>query len=155
MYKKYSSVEWVGVAMFNLEDCLAFITNRSGKIFSEALEKEFRPYNITRSQWIAMYYINTHKSMTQRELAEELSIKEPSVVRLLQKLEAEGYLLRSIDDADKRMKQIQLSDLGTQVCLKLLPIAEKFKQDTIAGISQDDLRIFESVLQRMVDNTRK
>lgn len=96
--------------MFNLDDCMAFIANRSAKIFAEALEKEFRPYNMTRSQWIAMYYIYTSESITQRELADKMSIKEPSVVRLLQKLESEGFLHRSGTHADKRVKQLELSD---------------------------------------------
>jgi len=42
--------------MFNLDDCMAFITSQSAKIFSEALERRFRPYNVTRAQWIVLYY---------------------------------------------------------------------------------------------------
>lgn len=140
--------------LFNLEDCLAFVTNRSGKIFAEALEKEFRPYHITRSQWIAMYYIYIQESITQRELAEEMSIKEPSVVRLLQKLEYDGLIYRSATNSDKRVKQLELSDKGVKVCLDLMPIAEKFKNDTIAGISKDDLETFKHVLSIMVENTK-
>ncbi|MEK4209336.1 MarR family winged helix-turn-helix transcriptional regulator [Paenibacillus sp. FSL R10-2788] len=118
------------------------------------MEKEFRPYHITRSQWIAMYYIYIQESITQRELAEEMSIKEPSVVRLLQKLEYDGLIYRSATNSDKRVKQLELSDKGVKVCLDLMPIAEKFKNDTIAGISKDDLETFKHVLSIMVENTK-
>lgn len=145
----------VGVHLFNLDDCLAFITNRSAKQFAEALEKEFRPYNMTRSQWIAMYYIYTNEFITQRELAEKMSIKEPSVVRLLQKMESEGCLRRIGTHMDKRVKQLELTDKGIQICLDLMPIAEKFKNDTVAGISEDDLQTFQDVLSMMVQNASK
>lgn len=141
--------------MFNLDDCIAFITNRSAKIFAEQLEKDFRPYNMTRSQWIAMYYIYTSESITQRELADKMSIKEPSVVRLLQKLESEGFLNRSGIHTDKRVKRLELSEKGIQVYLDLLPVAEKFKNDTIASISEDDLLTFKNVLNIMVSNVLK
>ncbi|MGM1019831.1 MAG: MarR family winged helix-turn-helix transcriptional regulator [Bacillota bacterium] len=141
--------------MFNLNDCIAFIANRSAKIFAEALEKEFRPYNMTRSQWIAMYYIYTSESITQRELADKMSIKEPSVVRLVQKLESEGFLHRSGTHADKRVKQLELSDKGVQIYLDLLPVAEKFKDDTITSMSEEDLQTFKNVLSVMVENASK
>ncbi|MNW54041.1 Transcriptional regulator SlyA [compost metagenome] len=141
--------------MFNLDDCITCITNRCAKIFAEELEKEFRPHNMTRSQWISMYYIYTSESITQRELADKMSIKEPSVVRLLQKLESEGFLNRSGIHRDKRVKQLELSEKGVQVYLDLLPVAEKFKNDTIAGISEDDLQTFKNVLNIMVSNASK
>jgi MarR family transcriptional regulator, transcriptional regulator for hemolysin len=141
--------------LFNLDDCLAFITNRSGKIFSEALENEFRPYRLTRSQWIAMYYIYTHESITQRELADKMVIKEPSVVRLLQKLDAEGFLNRIGTQTDKRVKQLELTAKGEQVCLELIPIAENFKNNTVQGISEEDLQTFKRVLNVMTQNATK
>lgn len=92
------------LTLFHLDDCLAFITNKSSKLFAEALDNEFRPYHITRSQWIAMYYIFNNSPITQRELADKMGIKEPSVVRLLQKLESEDLLCRNGTDKDKRIK---------------------------------------------------
>lgn len=141
--------------MFNLEDCIAFIANRSGKIFADELEKAFRPFNMTRSQWIVMYYIYTSASISQRELADKMGIKEPSVVRLLQKLEYDGLLHRSGTHTDKRVKQLELSPRGVQVYLDLLPIAEKFKNDTIAGIPESDLQTLTKVLSLMVANATK
>ncbi|MBA9084334.1 DNA-binding MarR family transcriptional regulator [Fontibacillus solani] len=139
--------------MFNLDDCLAFITNRSGKIFAEALENEFRPSRITRSQWIAMYYIYTNESITQRELADKMAIKEPSVVRLLQKLEFENLLYRSGSNTDKRIKQLELTAKGQQICLALIPTAESFKNYTVRGIPEEDLQTFQRVLNTMIHNT--
>lgn len=141
--------------LFNLDDCLAFITNQSAKLFAEALENEFRPYNITRSQWVAMYYIYTNESITQRKLADKMAIKEPSVVRLLQKLELDGLLRRSGTTADKRIKQLELSDKGIKVCTELIPIAENFKSNTVHGIPEEDLQTFKRVLELMTKNTLK
>ncbi|CAH2716553.1 Transcriptional regulator SlyA [Neobacillus rhizosphaerae] len=102
-----------------------------------------------------MYYIYINESITQRELADKMSIKEPSVVRLLQKLESEGLLHRSSTNEDKRIKKLELSDRGVQLYLDLLPVAEKFKNDTIANIPEDDLQTFKNVLNTMVENTSK
>lgn len=141
--------------MFNLDDCLAFIVNRSGKLFAEALENDFRPYGVTRSQWIAMYYIYTHESITQRELADKMVIKEPSVVRLLQKLESDGLLSRTGTQTDKRVKQLVLTTKGEQLCLHLMPVAQRFKDHTIQGIPEEDLQTFQRVLATMTQNASR
>jgi DNA-binding MarR family transcriptional regulator len=141
--------------MFNLDDCLAFITSRSAKIFAEALEKRFRPYNVTRVQWIAMYYILKSDSITQRELADKMCIKGPTVVPMLQKLEADGLMLRSGKDTDKRVKHLKLTEKGIRLCDDLTPVVEKFKNDTIAGIDPEALQIMERVLNTMVENAQK
>lgn len=141
--------------MFKIDNCLAFITNQSGKIFSEALEKDLRPYGITRSQWITLYFIYETPRITQKELANKMAIKEPSIVRLIQRLESEGLLDRIQDENDKRNKQLQLTTKGTNKCLTLLPVTEKFKNDTIKGISEEDLETCMRVLNTMVKNTKK
>ena len=61
--------------MFNLDDCIGFVTLRSGKVLSDTLEKDLAPFNITRAQWIAMYYIYNGDNITQRELADKSFFK--------------------------------------------------------------------------------
>lgn len=141
--------------MFNLDDCIAFITCQSGKIFAEALEKGLRPYNITRAQWIAMHYIQGSKNITQRELADKMSVKQPTVVRLLQKMEAEGYLQRSGTYEDKRVKCLELTDKGDRAYHDILPVAEKFKNETVAGIDEKDLQTLKDALNIMIKNASK
>jgi DNA-binding MarR family transcriptional regulator len=143
------------VNTFDLDDCLAFITSRSAKIFAEALERRFRPYNVTRAQWIAMYYILKSESITQRELAEKMCIKGPTAVTMLHKMEADGFMLRSGNDTDKRVKHLKLTEKGMRLCTDLTPLVEEFKNDTIAGIDPEELQMMKRVLNTMVENAQK
>lgn len=139
--------------MFNLDDCFALITSRSGKIFAKTLDEILSSHGVLRTQWIAMYYIHISDKITQKELADKMVIREPTVARLLQKMEIDGFLYRRGCDNDKRIKCLKLTDLGTEEFLKLLPIVENFKNHTIAGISEEDLQTFTNVLNKMVENT--
>ncbi|MGE4485360.1 MAG: MarR family winged helix-turn-helix transcriptional regulator [Oscillospiraceae bacterium] len=141
--------------MFNLDDCIAFITARSAKTFVKALERRFRPYEISRIQWIALYYIYTGNAITQRGLADKMSVKEPTVVRLLQEMEQDGLVTRSGSDTDKRVRFPSLTEKGERICTELIPVVEKFKNDTIAGISREDLDVLTRTLGKMVENAQK
>jgi DNA-binding MarR family transcriptional regulator len=141
--------------MFNLDDCFALITSKSAKVFKESLEGRFRRFNVTRAQWMAMYYIYVSKEITQRELADKLCVKEPTLARLLQKLEFDGYVCRSNCSSDKRVNHLLLTEKGTKICLDLISVAETFKNDTIADIDEEDLHIFKKVLNKMTENALK
>ena len=139
--------------MFNLDDCFALITSRSGKVFATRLEGRLASSGITRAQWIAMYYIYNSECITQRCLADKMTIKEPTVVRMIQKMEYDGFICRSGCHNDKRKKYLKLTEKGSKIYLELLPVVEKFKDDTIADISDEDLKVFKSVIEKMVENT--
>ena len=138
--------------MFNLDDCIACITSRSAKKLADCLEKRLNYYNITRTQWIALYYININKPITQKQLADKMSLKEPTVVRLLDKMEALGWVIRVNSDNDKRIKLLSLTDNGQQIEKDMLDVAVKFRNDVINDISSKELESYKSVLNKMLSN---
>ncbi|WMJ22727.1 MarR family transcriptional regulator [Paludicola sp. MB14-C6] len=140
--------------MFNLDDCIACITSRSAKILADCFEKRLNFYNITRTQWIALYYVNINKMITQKQLADKMSLKEPSVVRLLDKMEALGWITRISSENDKRIKTLKLTDSGKKIEAEMLSVAEGFRNDVIRDISSQDIDIYNSVLSKMLDNIK-
>ncbi len=138
--------------MFNLDDCIAFVTCKGAKDLADTLEKRLNNFNITRSQWIALYYIKNNNMITQKQLADKMSLKEPSVVRLLDKMELYGWVNRISSNDDKRMKFLILTDSGKEIETAMLDVAEKFKSDVLNGISHEDLDVFKSTLNKMLIN---
>jgi DNA-binding MarR family transcriptional regulator len=140
--------------MFNLDDCIACITSRSAKLLADSLEKRLNYYNITRTQWIALYYISVNEMITQKKLADKMSIKEPTVVRLLDKIEALDWITRISSDNDKRVKCLKLTPKGKKIETEMLDIAENFKNDVIRDISPEELDNYKSVLNKMLSNIK-
>ncbi|HBE85554.1 MAG TPA: MarR family transcriptional regulator [Lachnoclostridium sp.] len=138
--------------MFNLDDCIAFVTCKGAKDLADTLEKRLNNFNITRSQWIALYYIKNNNMITQKQLADKMSLKEPSVVRLLDKMELYGWVNRISSNDDKRMKFLILTESGKDIETAMLDVAEKFKSDVLDGISPEDLDVFKSTLNKMLIN---
>ncbi|MGD1822832.1 MAG: MarR family winged helix-turn-helix transcriptional regulator [Pleomorphochaeta sp.] len=139
--------------MFNLDDCFALITSRSGKVFAKVLDEELLTHGIPRTEWIAMYYIYNSENITQKGLADKMSVREPTIARMLQKMENNDFLLRIGSEEDKRIKYLSLTKKGESLFLNLLPIVEEFKKNTILGIDEKDLEIFSKVLNKMIENS--
>lgn len=140
------------IIMFDLDDCIAFITCRSARKLADCLEKRLNYHNITRSQWIALYYIKNNNMITQKQLSDKMSLKEPSVVRLIDKMEILGWVNRVNNESDKRTKLLTLTSNGQKIETEMQAIAEKFKSDVLNGLSQQDLDNFKSTLSKMLEN---
>ncbi len=92
---------------------------------------------------------------SQEELAQELCINKSTVARNLNCLEEKGYISREPLPNDKR----QFSVHPTQKLLAVIPEIKKASLEWMAllshGIPQNELDIFDSVLERMQARARE
>lgn len=139
--------------MFKLEDCLAYLASRHSKELAAILEKKLSETGITRVQWMALYHIHENRDITQKELAELLGSKEPTVVRLIDRMEKEDLVARI--HLDRRTNAIELTEKGNTVYEEGLVIAEQFKNDALRDIPEEYMEQFIWVLNKMIENTEE
>lgn len=122
------------------------------KVISEAFGRRLKGTDVTRIQWIAMYYLNKYKEMKQVQLATMMNLKPSTVTRLLDRMENNGLSERYTNPDSKREIIIKLTEKGNKKIEKLLPYGDKFNNDLVKDISQDELEIFQRVMDKMLDN---
>ena len=139
---------------FLLEDCIAFIACRDAKRLADSVERKLTPHNITRVQWNALYYIDLQKdeTITQRELADCMGLREPTMVRLIDRMEKNGLLKRVTSKQDRRRNNLVLTKKGSEINEKLCGIVNKLKAERESGIPEDDLATFKRVFKQIVEN---
>lgn len=122
------------------------------KQISEAFGRRLQHTDITRIQWIALYYIHTNKKISQRELSKLMCVKDSSAGRLIDRMEREGMVERERSEKDRRTIFLSLTEKGEELYKEIIPYGLKFNDDLIEGIDEQDLRIYEKVLNKMIEN---
>lgn len=89
---------------------------------------------------------------TQRALALELEIEGPTLVRLLDNLESQGWIERRSVEGDRRAKQIVLTDEGHGQEREVDVIAQRFRAEIMKGIDPEDMEIAIKVMGQMSRN---
>nr|WP_303740756.1 MarR family transcriptional regulator [Lutispora saccharofermentans] len=107
---------------------------------------------ITRVQWIALYYVKAKGRISQRDLSNLMNVKDSSAGRLIDRLERDGLIERERNDFDRRVIYIKLTDKGDQLISDLMPIGLRFNDDLLKGIDEQELMIYEKVLNKMLSN---
>lgn len=138
--------------MFDLDDCVAFITSKISKKIADVFNEKLSKHNITRVQWIALYFLGDSEYVNQTELAEKMDKKKSTVVRLIDRMEKEGYVSRKKDIEDRRVTYICLTTFGKKIREELLPYGGEFSDLITKDISDEDIKIFKRVLNKLVEN---
>lgn len=138
--------------MFNIDDCIGFITNKGAKKLADEFNKRVQQYGMTRVQWIALFYIGRSDSIFQKELSDLMNVKESSMVRLIDRMEKEDLVIRKKQANDRRITSIFLTPKGKEFREKVLPLGQEFQDDATKGISAEELNNFKNVLKKMIQN---
>ena len=144
-----------GKGMFQLDRCVAYIASNALKKISDTFNDILVRHGSTRVQWIALYYVAAKENISQSELAQKMNVQTPTIVRLVDRLEKEGYVRRIHDVDDRRRIQLRCTDTGRALNSAMLPIGDAFSEAITRGIDEDELNTFIDVLEKMVGNSQE
>jgi len=138
--------------MFDIDDCVAWLATNAGKKIADSFNEKLQNEGITRVQWIALFYLGKYGSLNQYELGEKMNIKSSTVVRLVDRMETQGYIYRKKDSEDRRLTFVELTEKGREMREKFLPLGNEFHLQVKKGIKPEDLDILKKVLSQMMEN---
>ena len=87
--------------------------------------------------------------LAQRELANHLGIEGPTMARHLDRLERDGIVTRTRDEADRRVVRVRLTDTGRELRDRLHAVSARTNQQLAAAFEPDELVRFEEYLDRV------
>ncbi|MEJ0039368.1 MAG: MarR family transcriptional regulator [Gammaproteobacteria bacterium] len=110
----------------------------------------------TQARWEALYWIAVSQGgATQRELAECVGIEEPTLVRMLHRLEQEGLVERRASQADRRTKTIVLTKAAEPHMQAMSGVIDKLRVDVLRGLQDEEIKLAVDVLDRMLERLER
>ena len=93
--------------------------------------------------------------LSQREIAEHLRIKPPTVNVTVQRLEKAGFLFRKADEKDQRVSRIYLTEKGKQAKERGMKRVEENEKILLDGFSDAELCFLRRFLEQITANIDK
>ena len=93
--------------------------------------------------------------LSQREIAEKLHIKPPTVNVTVQRLEKAGFLYRKADEKDQRISRIYLTEKGKQTKESGMKKVQDNEKILLDGFSEEDLGLLRRFLDQITENIEK
>lgn len=99
--------------------------------------------------------IERNEGVNQTRLTELTSLDPMAIVRILDRLEADGLVERRPDPADRRARCLYLTPRAAPTLHEIWQLAGQTRAEVFAGISQADRDAFLDVLKQLSDNLDK
>jgi MarR family transcriptional regulator for hemolysin len=125
--------------MNHVFDEFADMLHATDHAWRNAIDRRLRPLGISRSNWRILAMLNLHGEMSQGRLAELLSVEGPTVVRLVDKLERDGVVERVLDPADRRIRNVRLTESGKKAIKPIQRIIHDFRVDVFKQVGDKDM----------------
>ncbi|MBC2773449.1 MarR family transcriptional regulator [Rhizobium sp. AQ_MP] len=126
--------------------------NRKLRAFFDAAVRE---EGLTLARARALFAIARRGPLTQKELAEELEIETPTLVRVLDGMAGQKLIVRTEDPNDRRAKRIAMTEAGKVAFDRMYVLAAGLREEIAAEITQGDLEIALSVVRRLTRNLQR
>jgi len=105
--------------------------------------------DLTMPQFSALHVIWQRGPLSGRQLARQLGVSAPAVVKLCDRLEARGYVERSRDKIDRRLQWFQLTASGAGVFQQLVAINRERLAPALKGLSPRDRASLTRILNEL------
>ena len=139
---------------------LGFLVHDVARLRRTVVDKALKPLGVTRSQWWVLANLSRYsdEGMMQTELANAMDIGKVALGGMLDKLEANGHLVRTPDPADRRAKRLTLTDSGVKLLTAVELRAAALNRVMIRDVAIENVLVTEETLQllktRLIDMDR-
>ncbi len=108
--------------------------------------------SLTIKQLAILIVLTEEDGLYQMQIAQALSKNRPNMARLLSILEKQGYIERRKDEKNKKILRVFITEAGRNIVKKLASVRKEFHNTSLAGISEEDLKVTCKVLKKVKDN---
>lgn len=134
------------------EQSLGFVLNDVARLMRRNFNRRVQELELTQAQWQALIHISRNQGMKQSQLADILEVQPISVGRLIDRMEAAGWVERRPDPADRRAINLYLTDKAEPILTKMQKHGSVLRAQALGGVSEKEQEIVLRVLLTMRKN---
>ena len=125
---------------------------RCNKEFSH---EKIRKQELSDTECMICSYVYSHENCSQDDVSVALKTGKTTVGKALASLEDKACVVRTQDEADKRIKRLSLTDLGREKVTELIDIHNNWLRDIMTCLSSEEQKQFENYCERLLAAAEK
>ena len=132
---------------------LGLLLHDAARAVRKRFEARSQTYDLTSAQWRMLLRVcKTEGGAQQSHFADLLEIEPISVSRLLDRMEASGWVTRTADPKDRRVRLVFPTPKALEAFATFKPIADEVYAEALKGISADQRKLLLEALSSVIAN---
>jgi MarR family transcriptional regulator for hemolysin len=118
---------------------ISWLLADASRLIRKLADRRLGAIGLTRAQWQALGNLRRMGPMTQAALAEIMEVETATIARLIDRLEAAGWIARKAEAQDRRVKLVTMTDKATAIMDEVGVIGQKLRDDMLVDLSPSEL----------------
>ena len=128
---------------------------RVGRKWRARLDARVKHLGLTQARWIALLQLRRSGPLSQRDLAEQIGVEGPTLVRLLDGLQQGGLIERTATHEDRRVKKIHLTASAYPLIEEITRISDALREELMESVPPEVLATAHRVLRLIGDRLER
>ena len=131
---------------------IGFLLADVSRLLRRDFDRRVRNLQMTQAQWRALAYLSRDEGINQAALADRLEVKPITIARLIDRMQAAGWVRREADASDRRASLLFLTPKAKPILDEMYARADEAVAAVMRGIPAAARRQLVSVLEQMKRN---
>ena len=128
---------------------IGFLLADSSRMLRQLFNDRVTAKKLTSAQWRALVHLSVNEGLNQVQLADRLDVQPITVARLIDKLVANGLVIRQPDPRDRRAQKLFLTDAAAPMLEQVWQIADENQSLALDGLRPEEAAMLISLLTRV------
>jgi DNA-binding MarR family transcriptional regulator len=129
----------------------------SSRLYTQLFSKRFQQLHLTSEEARTLAHLSASDAMSQRRLAELMHVQPIVLSRLVDRLEAGGWVERRPSPTDRRAKEVFLTANGRTAARKIRGVNDGLAEDLAGQLDEAELTVLLrglGVIRQSLENMR-
>ena len=131
---------------------LGFLLKDVSRRYTRRFEERAQRFSLTLPQCKALIYLETSEGISQKRLAEFTELDPMTLVRILDRMEADGWVQRRFDPADRRAHALWLTAKAKPILEHIWQLIVETRNEMLLGLAGEERAQLLSLLERVHAN---
>ncbi|MGA7801057.1 MAG: MarR family transcriptional regulator [Gammaproteobacteria bacterium] len=140
------------MANSNLDRSLGFLLHDVSRLLRKRFDRRARALGLTRAQWSVIAHLRRNEGLTQSALADILEVEKITLCRLVDRLEAAGWVERRPHPEDRRANALYLTPKAYPILDRMGAISQEIRTEAMSGLRPEEQEHLLDTLLRLKQN---
>jgi len=134
-----------------VDDYLPALLAQASHLISAEFHVVAREHGFSVSEWRVLATLSGGAAISIGQLAQISVTKQPTVTRLLDRMEANGQVERMPHDSDRRVTLVRITRTGARTVSKLIGLAREHERRVLEPFGLERAEDLKQTLRRMIE----
>jgi DNA-binding MarR family transcriptional regulator len=137
--------------MFELDRFLPYLVNKLASRLSNELAAVYQQrFGITIPEWRVIAHLAANRNVSIREIFDRVAMDKAKVSRAAARLELSGHVKKTVNAADRRLIELQLTAKGQKLFENIEPLALAYEREALSALSPQEAELFRTLIGKLL-----